>query len=470
MKLAAALLTLTFATAAIAQTPAASSSAPSVSLYLTSPDRSALLALQPPIAFTPAATASSQAITVNPAKTYQTIDGFGFALTGGSAQLLMHMDAAKRAALLHELFTRTGDGIGVSYLRLTIGSSDMNAHVYSYDDLAPNETDVDMAHFSLDPDKADVIPIMKQILAINPKIKTLASPWSAPLWMKTTGVAQGGVLLPKYFPAYATYLTKYVQGMKAEGIPIDTLTIQNEPLNEKNTPSMLMLSPEQAIFIKHDLGPDFRKAGIKTSIVLYDHNLDHPLYPLSILQDPAAAKYIDGSGFHLYGGTVDAMTEVHNAFPTKNIYFTEQSITQRDNTAPMNISKPVARVMIGVSRNWSKNILLWNLAADPNNGPHTDNGGCTGCSGALTIDGDNVRRNIAFYTVAQVSKFVPPNSVRIDSNDLDTLPNVAFRTPDGKKVLVVSNITDTPQTFDVHTGAKTFTSTLSPGNVGTYVW
>ena len=466
MKLAAALLTLTFATAATAQTPASSS----VSLYLTSPDRSALLALQPPIAFTPAATASNQAITVNPAKTYQTIDGFGFALTGGSAQLLMHMDAAKRAALLHELFTRTGDGIGVSYLRLTIGSSDMNAHVYSYDDLAPGDTDVDMAHFSLDPDKADVIPIMKQILAINPKIKTLASPWSAPLWMKTTGVAQGGVLLPKYFPAYATYLTKYVQGMKAEGIPIDTLTIQNEPLNEKNTPSMLMLSPEQAIFIKHDLGPDFRKAGIKTGIVLYDHNLDHPLYPLSILQDPAAAKYIDGSGFHLYGGTVDAMTEVHNAFPTKNIYFTEQSITQRDNTAPMNISKPVARVMIGVSRNWSKNILLWNLAADPNNGPHTDNGGCTGCSGALTIDGDNVRRNIAFYTVAQVSKFVPPNSVRIDSNDLDTLPNVAFRTPDGKKVLVISNITDTPQTFDVHTGAKTFTSTLSPGNVGTYVW
>ena len=466
MKLAAALLTLTFATAAIAQTPVTSS----VSLYLTSPDRSALLALQPPIAFTPAATASSQTITVNPAKTYQTIDGFGFALTGGSAQLLMHMDPAKRAALLQELFTRTGDGIGVSYLRLTVGSSDMNDHVYSYDDLAPDQTDPDMSHFSLDPDKADVIPIMKQILAIDPKIKILASPWSAPLWMKTNSAAQGGVLLPKYFPAYATYLTKYVQGMKAEGIPIDTITIQNEPLNEKNTPSMLMLPPEQAVFIKENLGPAFRKAGIKTGIVLYDHNLDHPLYPLSILQDPAAARYIDGSGFHLYGGTVDAMTDVHNAFPTKNIYFTEQSITQRDNNPLMPISKPVARVMIGVSRNWSKNVLLWNLAADPNNGPHTSNGGCSGCSGALTIDGDNVRRNIAFYTVAQVSKFVPPGSIRIDSNDLDTLPNVAFRTPDGKKVLVVSNITDTPQTFDVHTSAKTFTSTLPAGNVGTYVW
>ena len=473
MKLTATLLALTLATtAASAQTPATSS----VSLYLTSPDRSALLALQPPIAFSTPATAASQTITVNPAKTYQTIDGFGFALTGGSAQLLMHMDAAKRAALLHELFTRTGDGIGVSYLRLTISSSDMNASVYSYDDLAPDQTDVPMAHFSLAPDQDTVIPIMKQILAIVPhgpggaQLKTLASPWSAPLWMKTNGAAQGGVLLPKYFPAYATYLTKYVEGMKAEGIPIDTLTIQNEPLNEKNTPSMLMLSPEQAVFIKENLGPDFRKAGIKTGIVLYDHNLDHPLYPLSILRDPAAAKYVAGSGFHLYGGTVDAMTEVHNEFPTKNIYFTEQSITQRDNTAPMNISHPVAEVMIGVSRNWSKNILLWNLAADSNNGPHTDNGGCGSCSGALTIDGDNVRRNVAYYTLAQVSKFVPPGSVRIDSNDLDTLPNVAFRTPEGKKVLVVSNITDTPQTFDVHTGAKTFTSTLPAGNVATYVW
>jgi glucosylceramidase len=440
-----------------------------VSLYLTTPDRSALLKLQSPIAFTTTSTAT-QVIDVTPAKTYQTIDGFGFALTGGSAQLLMHMDPAKRDALLHELFTRTGDGIGVSYLRLTVGSSDMNDHVYSYDDLAPGDTDVDMAHFSLDPDRADVIPVMKQILAIDPKIKTLASPWSAPLWMKTNSGAQGGVLLPKYFPAYATYFVKYVQGMKAEGIPIDTLTIQNEPLNEKNTPSMLMLSPEQAIFIKHDLGPDFRRAGIKTGIVLYDHNLDHPLYPLSILQDPAAARYIAGSGFHLYGGTVDAMTDVHAAFPTKNIYFTEQSITQRDSDGPMHISKPVARVMIGVSRNWSKNILLWNLAADPNDGPHTNNGGCGSCSGALTIDGDNVRRNVAYYTVAQVSKFVPPGSVRIGSNDLDTLPNVAFRTPTGKKVLVVSNITDTPQNFDVRTGSKVFTTSLDAGAVGTYVW
>jgi glucosylceramidase len=382
----------------------------------------------------------------------------------------MHMDPAKRAALLHELFADDGTNIGVSYLRLTIGSSDMNDHVFSYDDLPEGQIDTSMAKFSLDPDKADVIPVMKQILAIDPRIKILASPWSAPLWMKTTGVARGGVLKPEYFSAYADYFVKYIQGMKAEGIPIDTLTIQNEPLNEKNTPSMLMLETEQHDFIKNDLGPAFKKAGIKTKIVLYDHNLDHPLYPLSILRDPEANKYIDGTGFHLYGGTVDAMTEVHNAFPNKNLYFTEQSVTDPSGSAEMSLSKPVARVIVGVSRNWSKNILLWNLAADPSNGPHTNDGGCTFCRGAVTIDGNQVTRLLAYYTLAHASKFVRPGSVRIASNTLETLPNVAFKTPDGREVLIVSNVSDSSQKFDVRSGTRVFTTSLNAGSVGTYVW
>jgi glucosylceramidase len=441
-----------------------------VSLWLTNPDRSALFQLQaPPIPITNAP-ATNQIIDVDSKKTYQTIDGFGFALTGGSAQLIRQMDLAKRAALLQELFADDGNNIGVSYLRLSVGSSDMNDHVFSYDDLPEGQTDTSMAKFSLDPDKADVIPVLKQILAIDPKIKILASPWSAPLWMKTTGVARGGVLKPEYFSAYADYFVKYIQGMKAEGISIDTLTIQNEPLNEKNTPSMLMLETEQHDFIKDDLGPAFKKAGIKTKIVLYDHNLDHPLYPLSILRDPSTAKYIDGTGFHLYGGTVDAMTEVHNAFPNKNLYFTEQSVTDHTGTDAINVSKPVARVMIGVSRNWSKNILLWNLAADPQNGPHTNDGGCSGCRGAITIDGSTVTRLVAYYTMAHVSKFVRPGSIRIDSNNLDPLPNVAFKTPDGKEVLIVSNISDSAQKFDVRSGTMVFTTSLNAGSVGTYVW
>jgi glucosylceramidase len=439
-----------------------------VSLWLTNPDRSALFQLQtPPLQFagTPA---TNLVIDVDEKKTFQTMDGFGFALTGGSAQLITHMDPAKRAALLQELFAVDGNNIGISYLRLSVGSSDMNDHVFSYDDLPEGQTDTGMAKFSLDPDRADVIPVLKQILAINPKIKILASPWSAPLWMKTTGVARGGVLKPEYFSAYATYFVKYIQGMKAEGISIDTLTIQNEPLNEKNTPSMLMLESEQDDFIKNDLGPAFKKAGIQTKIVLYDHNLDHPLYPLSILRDKKAAQYIDGTGFHLYGGTVDAMTQVHNEFPKKNLYFTEQSVGSRNGA--MTISKPVAHIVIGVSRNWSKNVLLWNLAADPQAGPHTNEGGCTGCFGAITIDGSDYSRNVAFYTIAHASKFVRPGSVRIDSNNLDPLPNVAFKTPDGKKVLIVSNTSDTPQKFDVRSDGKVFTASLEAGSVGTYVW
>ena len=451
-------------------TPLSTHAQNDVSLWLTNPDRSALFQLQtPPIPFTKTA-ATNQIIDVDPARTYQTIDGFGFALTGGSAQLIQHMDPDARAALLHELFATDANNIGVSYLRLTVGASDMNDHVFSYDDLPEGETDTAMAKFSIDPDKADVIPVMKQILAINPHIQILASPWSAPLWMKTSGVARGGVLKPEYFSAYATYFVKYIQAMKAEGISIDTLTIQNEPLNEKNTPSMLMLESELDDFIKNDLGPAFKKAGITTRIVLYDHNLDHPLYPLSILRDPAANRYIDGTGFHLYGGTVDAMTQVHDAFPRKNLYFTEQSVTARNDGEVMNLSKPVASIIIGATRNWSRNVLLWNLAADPNSGPHTNDGGCTGCRGAITIDGNQVTRRLAYYTLAHASKFVRPGSIRIASNTLDSLPNVAFKTPDGKKVLIVANTSTAVQKFDVRSGTNLFTASLNAGSVGTYIW
>ena len=441
------------------------------SLWITTPDRSSLLKEQTPALKFGSDAASGTVIDVDDKKKFQTMDGFGFALTGGSAQLINKMDAGARAAMLKELFTTEGDGIGVSYLRLSVGASDMNDHVYSYDDLPKGETDVKMEKFSVTPDRADVIPVMKEILEINPKIKILASPWSAPLWMKTSGVARGGVLKPEYFEAYALYFVKYIQAMKAEGIAIDALTVQNEPLNEKNTPSMLMLESELADFIENDLGPAFQKAGIKTKIILYDHNLDHPMYPLSILKDKKANKYIDGTGFHLYGGTVDAFDQVHNAFPKKNLYFTEQSVNDRRGATEMNISRPVARIAIGATRHWSKNVLLWNLAADPQAGPHTNEGGCPVCYGALTIDGDKVTKLVAYYTIGQVSKFVPDGSVRIDSEPSpDSLPNVAFQTPEGKTVLLVANTGSAVADFSVRYHGKTLKTSLSAGTVGTYVW
>ena len=442
-----------------------------VQLWLTAQDRSALFALQTPtLHFSAPARNEFQTIDVNDKQRFQTIDGFGFALTGGSAQLLMHMAPAQRASLLNELFAIGGNGNGVSYLRVSIGASDMNDHVYSYDDLPAGETDPELTKFSLDPDRSDVIPALKEILAINPKIQILGSPWSAPAWMKTNGNSKGGNLKPENYDAYAKYFVKYVEGMKAEGITIDAITIQNEPLNPKNTPSMVMFAAEEHEFIKEHLGPAFQKAGIKTKILLYDHNLDVPSYPLSILKDPSTSKYVAGSAFHLYGGESSTLTQVHDAVPNKNLYFTEQSVSGRPNAATLNVAEPVSRVLIGATRNWSHNVLLWNLAADPHYGPHTNDGGCGSCQGAITIDGDKATLNIAYYAVIHFSRFVPPGSVRIASNDLEQLANVAFLTPSGKIVLVVSNTSNFPKTFNVLYHGKTITTTLNDGSVGTYVW
>jgi glucosylceramidase len=233
---------------------------------------------------------------------------------------------------------------------------------------------------------------------------------------------------------------------------------------------MVMEAPEQDLFIKNDLGPAFQKTGITTKIILYDHNCDRPDYPFSILKDPAAYKYVDGSGFHLYGGTIDAMSTVHNAFPNKNLYFTEQMVVNRRGSDDMKVGSPEARIVIGATRNWSRNVLLWNLAADPHFEPHTNNGGCSMCQGAITIDGDAITRNLAYYTIAHASKFVRPGSIRIASNDLDQLANVAFKIPHGKRVLIVANTGATSQTFNVRYHKRTFTASLNAGAVGTYIW
>jgi glucosylceramidase len=368
----------------------------SVAVWLTNTDKSALFDLQnPPLRFSKTAN-PGLTIDVDDKQTFQPIDGFGFALTGGSAQHMVRMDPAKRASLIQELFGVAGKEIGISYLRVSIGSSDLNDHVFTYDDLPPGQTDPDMAKFSLAEDRADVIPVLKEIFKVNPKIKILGSPWTAPSWMKTNNNPKGGKLKPECYPAYARYFVKYIQGMRAEGIRIDAITVQNEPLNEKNTPSLSMSATEEADFIKNHLGPAFQAARIDTKIVLYDHNCDVPQYAISILADPQSARYVDGSGFHLYGGQIEAMSQVHDAYPRKNLYFTEQMVTGSVESRPtVNVASPVRRLIVGATRNWSRNVLLWNLAADPQNRPHTDNGGCGTCQGAITIDGSNVTRNVS---------------------------------------------------------------------------
>jgi glucosylceramidase len=435
--------------------------------WLTKTDKSVLFQKQAesPIFSTISNTLPS--IFVDDSKRFQSIDGFGYTLTGGSAMLLQKMNEAERAKILQELFATDQNNIGVSYLRISVGASDLDDHVFSYDDLPAGETDLKLAKFSLAEDQKYLIPVLKQILAINPKIKILGSPWSPPTWMKTNQNSKGGSLKPEYFDVYARYLAKYVQEMKKRGIMIDALTIQNEPLHPGNNPSLLMPQDEQAIFIKKSLGPIFQQAKIATKIIIYDHNADRPDYPISVLNDSEARKYINGSAFHLYGGNVENIRSVQEAHPDKNLYFTEQWIGAPGNFAG-DFSWHIKNLVIGATRNWCKTVLEWNLAADPQQKPFTD-GGCTACLGAITI-GESVVRNPAYYIIAHASKFVRPNSVRIASNITMSLPNVAFKTPDGKTVLIVQNEGSKAQEFNIRYHNKQITSTLEVGAVATYIW
>jgi glucosylceramidase len=437
-------------------------------LWLTDPDHEVLFKLQDQSFRQISTLKNVPAIIIDKSTVYQQMDGFGFALTGGSAMLINKMGADKQADLLKELFGVGKNDISVSYLRISIGASDLDDHVFSYDDLPKGETDVELKKFSLANDEKALIPVLKKILIINPDIKILASPWSPPTWMKTNDSTGGGHLKPEYYHAYSQYLIKYIKGMAANGIHIDALTTQNEPLNPKNNPSMVMEAPEQGNFIRNNLGPEFKGEKIKTKIILYDHNADRPDYPISILNDPEAKKYVDGSAFHLYGGKIEALSDVHNAHPDKNLYFTEEWVGAPGNLKE-NMRFHIKDLIIGAPRNWSRNVIEWNLAADQNQEPHTP-GGCDRCLGAITINADQVTRNSAYYIIAHASKFVRPGSLRIASNYLKELPNVAFLTPAGKIVLIVYNDSSDSQTFNIKLNNKQVSTVLNPGATGTFLF
>jgi len=437
-----------------------------VEFYKTTGDQSAKLALQNAILDFGTTANSYNTIEVNDATTYQTVDGFGYTLTGGSVQVINTLSASKKQELLNDLFS--ANGIGVSYLRISIGASDLNAAPFTYDDMPAGQTDTSLNNFSIAQDAA-VVQMLKDILAINPNIKIVATPWSAPLWMKSNGSFVGGSLKTEYYAAYAQYFVKYLQAMQAEGINITAITPQNEPLNPYNNPSMVMQASEQAAFIGNNLGPALQSAGLTTKIIVYDHNCDMPAYPTSILSNSTASQYVDGSAFHLYAGDINILSSVHNSFPTKNIYFTEQ-YTSASGDFGGDLKWHLKNVVIGSMRNWSKNALEWNLAANGSHDPHT-NGGCSDCKGAITVTTSSTySKNVAYYIIAHASKFVPAGSVRINSNVIANLNNVAFKRPDGKYVLIVENDNAISLTFNIKHNNEWVATTLEAGAVGTYVW
>ncbi len=399
---------------------------------------------------------------------FQKIEGFGYTLTGGSAYLLHQMPVQNRAAILKELFGQGPNDLNINYLRISIGASDLDATVFSYDDLMEGEVDPALKKMSIAKDQEFLIPILKEIQSIQPHLKLIASPWSPPVWMKDNKQSKGGHLLPQFYATYAQYFVKYIQMMQAEGLIINAVTIQNEPEHGGNNPSMLMTAVEQNAFIKNHLGPAFKKQGIQTEIVIWDHNADHPNYPIQILNDSLTKSFISAAAFHLYLGHESALSKLHQAHPDKKIYFTEQWTGAKGNFAG-DFMWHMEHIVIGTMSNWSSMVLEWNLANDPTYGPHTP-GGCTECLGALTIAGSDLKRNVSYYIIGQVAPFIPAGSARIQTTSSNNqIQSIGFKRPDGKKVLVALN-TGKEAVFTIDFEHKKYNFTLPEKSASTIVW
>lgn len=445
-----------------------------VKVYMTKGDKSKLLNREGDLPILETGSVNWPVITIDTTARFQSMEGFGAALTGSSAYLLDEkMNASQRTEILRDLFD-TADGIGISYLRLTIGASDFSLSDFSYDDVPAGQTDFNLEHFTLEKDLEDVIPVLKEILQISPSIKLMGSPWSPPAWMKTSGSMKGGKLRTDCYSVYADYFVRYIQGMAQEGIHIASVTPQNEPLYfTAGYPCMEMQPAEQAAFIKGYLGPKFESAGITTQIIIYDHNYDNANYAITVLNDPDAKKYITGSAFHAYGGDVSGMSTVHYAHQDKGLYFTEISGGGWATDFSDNLMWFTKNIFIGTAINWSKNALLWNLVLDQSYGP--TNNGCSNCRGVVTLNTANqtITKNEEYYAIAHFSKFVRPGAERISAPlpvELNGVSGIALQNPDGSKAMILCNDGSGFQTFTVNDNQKYFSYTVPPQSVATLIW
>jgi len=455
--------------------PASIQANEAVSVWLTTGDQSKLLAQQADVSFASSSAAASTTITIDEATTYQTIDGFGAAMTGSAAyNFNQKLSASQRDALFNDLFT--GSGIRLTFLRHSLGASDFSAYGnYTYDDKPSGQTDMGLTAFSLGSDLTDVVPMLKAARAKNSAIKIMGTPWTAPPWMKEQYQWAGGWLSTAYYQTYANYFVKYVQAMQAQGVPIYAVTLQNEPLFAASYVSMRMDPGNEAAFLKNNIGPAFQNAGLSTKLIAYDHNWDNGPngnYVQSVLADASAASYVAGSAWHGYSATsgIPNMTTVHNAYPTKDIWFTEITGSVGSSFAG-DLKWHLSNIIIGNLRNWAKSALEWNLALDQNNGP--TNGGSTNCRGVVTINNGTgaVTRNVEYYALGHASKFVDPGAVRIASNSVaGGLEDVAFKNPDGSRVLLALNNGSASTTFKVSWNKQSFTYTLAAGAVATFKW
>jgi len=409
------------------------------------------------------------AVVVDPTRRYQTMTGFGAAMTDSAAYVLNTLSPAVRAKTIAELFSPTA-GIGISMLRNPMGASDFAVHgSYSYDDQPAGATDPALRDFSIGYDKAYIIPMLRAAERANPRLTMMATPWSPPGWMKTSDSMITGSFLPQYYAAYADYFVKYLRGYAAAGVPVRYISAQNEPLyGPTSYPGMYFPASDAATFIGKYLGPALRRAGLSTQILGYDHNWDVPAYPEELYTDAAAAKYVPGTAWHCYGGDVSAQSVSHNDYPHAQAFETECSGGTWQGTDAAAFADTM-QLLIGVPRNWGQSVDLWNLALDDNRGPQ--NNGCGTCRGVVTVHADGtVSKELEYWALGQVSRFVHPGAVRIASSQPAGITDVAYTNPDGTGVLVAYNASTTAKAFAIQVGDRHITTTLAAGAAATYSW
>lgn len=431
--------------------------------------------------FSTSASSADYTITVNEGVSYQQMDGFGVSLTDASTWLLNYkLNATKRAEVMEKLFGTSG--IGLSVLRQPMGSSDFAWAAYTYDDTAG---DTSLSQFTIGRDLSYIVPMVKAAIAKNPNIKVFASPWSAPAWMKYSGILNGGKLKAEYYQTYADYFKKYIQAYQAQGIPIYAVTVQNEPKYETSAyPSMGMNEQDETGFIGDYLGPTLSSVGINTKIIAFDHNYLDWGFPNTVVQNlknAGKANYIAGSAFHHYdSGDGSQMTSMHNAHPDKDVWFTEGGFgTWNDpqNGTTQGFDNMISE-FINITRNWSKSITLWNAALDQKDGPALLAAYNTN-RGMVTIQNsdnrnDNPENTVTYtkqyYLLGHFSKFVVPGAYRIQSNSSNDLKNVAFKNPDGSKVVVAYNPQTSARNVKIQWGSQSFVVNVPAKSVMTYKW
>lgn len=443
-------------------------------VWLTRGDKSRLLGKEGDLNITNASTSSWPIITIDTTVLYQEVDGYGAALTGSSAYLInKRLNAQTRQTLIKDLF-HPEEGIGISYVRLTMGASDFSLSDFTYNDMPAGSTDFNLENFSLSQDLEDVVPVLQEILGISPGLKLMGSPWSPPAWMKTNGSLKGGRLRTDCYDVYARYFVRYIQEMEARGINIHSVTPQNEPLYFTAAyPCMEMQASHQLEFVRDHLGPKFEAAGLETKIIVYDHNWDVTDYAISILNDPVARNYVAGSAFHAYGGEVSAMSLVHNSHPDKELHFTEISGGRWATDFASNLMWYMRNIFIGTAKNWSRSAMMWNLVLNEYDGPQ--NNGCSNCRGVVTVrqNSGQVSFNEEFYAIGHFSKFVRPGARRTGillPQSLTNIDAVSFINEDGVKVFIAANYDNDFKTFSVKQGDKLFSYSLPGRSVVSITW